>query len=95
MHTDDALREQFARLREQERRTAPGFDALLRPRQRRRAVGVWLVTAAAAAIAMLGGVMLRNSEPRIDDIMAWRAESDALLEAAFAPTTTHDNGGLR
>jgi hypothetical protein len=87
---DETLKALYAH-RHERRPSPPALDALLgRGRTRRRIRPMVLVTAAAAAIlAVAGGMVLQDSQPDpvalAEEMMAWRAPTDVLLDPTMLP----------
>lgn len=86
MHDDAELRREFAALREAGRRSAPGFEAVLRrPTAPVRIRRGRLAMLAAATIVLAVGIarMTRSDSPApmtLAEISQWQPETDLLLD---------------
>jgi hypothetical protein len=92
-HDDDGLRRAFGRLRDEERRAAPGFDQVMSRRQTRRPadghrVGALRLVGAAAVILLLalGGLRLARFMAPGGDTGALAAELQRTSAVWHSPT---------
>jgi hypothetical protein len=95
---DDAMKELYAAMRAR-RPAAPNLDALLgrRPRGRRIRPSLVAVTGGVVLAAVATAIVLRDGRPDpvvlAEEIMAWRAPTDVLLDPALMPALPPDDGG--